>query len=436
MSHFYITTPIYYVNDLPHIGHIYSTLVAATVARYRRLCGDRAYSLTGTDEQGQKIERAAAEQGIPPIALGDRVVSRYHELWAELGVTHDDFLRTSEERHHRGVREVVRRMAEQGDLYVGRHEGWYCVRCEAFYTDKELLDGNLCPEHETTCEKSSEENLFFRLSKYQQPLLELYERNPHFVRPESRLNEVRSFVAQGLDDLSVSRTTVSWGVPFPGHQGHTVYVWLDALVNYISALGFGAEDGPVTTGKDAAGQDAAGQDAAGHGAASHGLYADFWAHGGQKVHLVGKDILRFHAVFWPAFLLSAELPLPDTVWAHGWWLRDSKKMSKSTGNVVRPDHLVRDFGSDALRFHLLREMVFGQDATFSDEAFVDRYNSDLANDLGNTVSRLTTLSRRAFDGHLPPQAGDALREAAERAVVEYRKQMDELAFHRALEALW
>ncbi len=413
MRTFYVTTPIYYVNDLPHIGHVYTTVVADVVARYRRLAGDETLFLTGTDEHGQNIERAAREQGIEPIALADRVVSRYHELWDEYAMSHDDFIRTTEERHRRGVDEIIRRIDAAGDLYTAPHEGWYCPACETFYTEKELLPGEACPVHERPVEWKAEENLFFRLSRYQERLLELYAASPGFVRPETRLNEVRAFVEQGLRDLSVSRAHLDWGIPFPGHPGQTVYVWLDALTNYVSALGFGS--------------------------AEAGRYERFWARpGARRLHLVGKDILRFHAVYWPAFLMSAGLPLPDTVWAHGWWLRDQKKVSKSSGNLVRPDELVRRFGSDSVRFFLMREMVFGQDASFSDEAFVERYNADLANTLGNTVSRVVTLSRRAFDGATPPVACDdnPVREVAIAALGEYREAMDELAFHRALAALW
>ena len=412
MSHYYLTTPIYYVNDHPHIGHIYTTLVADTIARYRRLCGDRVYFLTGTDEHGQKIERAAEERGIEPLALADEVVSRYHRLWAELDLSHDDFIRTSEERHKVGVREMIRRIAANDDFYLSQHEGWYCSACETYYTEKELLEGNLCPDHRQPTEWRSEENLFFRLSKYQDRLLEWYDSGA--VEPASRANEVRQFVAQGLRDLSVSRTNVEWAISFPGHGGHTVYVWLDALTNYVSALGFGRE------GADCE------------------LYRTFWEESPVRLHLVGKDILRFHAVYWPAFLMSAGLPLPTTVWAHGWWLRDEQKISKSVGNIVRPDELMSKFGTDSLRYFLLREMAFGQDASFSDEAFIDRYNSDLANDLGNTASRLITLSRRAFDGQLPPARGDggALREEAAAAAAEYRRTMDGFAFNRALEGLW
>lgn len=413
MKPFYVTTPIYYVNDLPHIGHIYTTIVADTIARYHRLAGEEVRFLTGTDEHGQKIERAAAKEGVAPLALADRVVQRYFELKGRMGFSYDDFIRTSEARHQAGVAEIIRRIEAAGDLYTAKHEGWYCAACELFYTEKELLAGNRCPVHEEAVEWKSEENIFFRLSRFERPLLDLYERHPEFVRPESRLNEVKSFVASGLKDLSVSRTSVSWGIPFPDHPGHTVYVWLDALTNYVTALGVGGPDAS--------------------------LYEKFWADPtGTRVNVVGKDILRFHAVFWPAFLMSAGLPLPTTVWAHGWWLRDGKKISKSSGGAIRPDDLVEKFGADALRYFLLRDMVFGQDASFSDEAFIDRYNSDLANDLGNTASRVVTLSRRAFDNRTPPEActDNPLIPVAAQVAEEYRAAMGEFAFSRALEALW
>jgi methionyl-tRNA synthetase len=419
MSRFYVTTPIYYVNDLPHIGHIYSTVVCDAMARYRRLCGDEVRFLTGTDEHGQKIEQAAREAGLAPIELADRVVARYHELWKRLHVSHDDFVRTTERRHRRGVEAMVRRMERSGDLYLARHEGWYCPACETFYTEKELLPGPLCPDHRTAVEWKSEENVFFRLSKYQQPLLDWYDRERP-VRPESRANEVRAFVAAGLRDLSVSRSSLQWGIPFPGHPGHVVYVWLDALTNYVSALGFANPDGFGAEGAEGE------------------LYRRFWAEGGTRLHLIGKDIIRFHCVYWPAFLMSAGVPLPTTIYAHGWWLRDDRKMSKSVGNVARPDELVAKLGPDALRWFLLRDMVFGQDANFSDEAVVDRYNGDLANGLGNTLSRLVTLSRRAFDGRTPSLVpGDGpLPMLARQVTAEYRSAMDDFAFHRALEALW
>ncbi len=414
MSSYFISTPIYYVNDLPHIGHIYTTVVADTVARYRRLCGDSVFFLTGTDEHGQKILRAAAEKGIEPLALADRVVAGYHELWKTLEISHDDFIRTTEERHRQTVEAVIERIAGAGDFYTGRHEGWYCAACENFYTEKELTADKLCPDHGTPAEWKAEENVFFRLSRYQQPLLDWYAGNPGSVRPRSRANEVTRFVEAGLRDLSVSRANLPWGIPFPGHNQQTVYVWMDALTNYISALGY-------DPGKEAE------------------PYRDFWgADGGERIHLVGKDILRFHAVYWPAFLLSAGIPLPTSIVAHGWWMRDARKMSKSRGNIVRPDELLRQFGPDALRYFLLRDMVFGQDAQFSDEAFVDRYNSDLANDLGNTLSRVATLSHRTFEGCTPPEAGDdsPLIEVAGAAVKAYRVAMDDWTFDRALKALW
>ncbi len=406
---YYVTTPIYYVNALPHIGHIYTTVVADTLARYQRLQGKDVRFLTGTDEHGQKIEEAAQARGIKPIELADEVVAEYHRVWKAMGMTHDDFIRTTDPRHAEGVREIIRRIADSGDFYVSEHEGWYCTGCETYYTEKELTDGK-CPVHERPAEKRTEENVFFRLSKYQDRLLEWYDSDPSPVQPDTRRNEVRQFVDSGLRDLSVSRQNLDWGISFPGYEGHTIYVWLDALTNYISALGFGQKD--------------------------EGLYGRYWDQEGERVHLVGKDILRFHTVYWPAFLMAAGLRLPTKVWAHGWWLRDERKMSKSTGNVVKPGHLIERFGSDALRYFTLAEMVFGEDASFSDEAFIDRYNSDLANDLGNTVSRIVTLSRRAFDNHLPPAAdGGPLKEAAEEAVAEYRAAMDSLAFHRAIQAL-
>ncbi|HRC84198.1 MAG TPA: methionine--tRNA ligase [Thermoanaerobaculia bacterium] len=414
MRTFYVTTPIYYVNDLPHIGHIYTTIVADTLARFHRLAGEPVHFLTGTDEHGQKIERAAAEQGIAPIALADRVVARFHEVWQQFGISNDDFIRTTEPRHRLGVEALIQRLYASGDLYVDKHTGWYCTPCETFYTEKELLPGNLCPIHELPVERQEEENVFFRLSRYQDRLLEWYDSQTEPVRPRVRANEVRSFVASGLRDLSVSRSNLAWGLPFPGHPGHTVYVWLDALSNYITALGFGRP------GEDQ-------------------RYQDFWAsEGGVRLHLVGKDILRHHCVYWPAFLMAAGLPLPSTVFVHGFWLRDAKKIAKSTGSAVRPDEIVSRFGPDSLRYFLLREMVFGQDASFSDEGFVDRYNSDLANDLGNTISRLVTLSRRAFGGLTPPEscADNPLIPVAESVAAEYRQAMEEPAFSRALEALW
>lgn len=415
MSTFYVSTPIYYVNALPHIGHVYSTVVADTVARYRRMAGDRVFFVTGTDEHGQNILDTATEKGITPQEQADQVVAKYDELWRVFGFSHDDFVRTTEARHHAAVAWMVERIAAAGDLYVGSHEGWYCPSCETFYTEKELGPDRTCPDHGRPTEWHSEENLFFRLSKYQEPLLEWYRSHESSVRPASRKNEVASFVESGLKDLSVSRAGLPWGIPFPGHEGQTVYVWLDALTNYLTALGLGRTDG------------------------ADAKMEEFWQAGeGPRVHILGKDILRFHAVYWPAFLMSAGLPLPTTIYAHGWWLRDQKKVSKSVGNIVAIEPLVEAFGTDPVRYFLLRDMAFGQDASFSDEGFVDRFNSDLANDLGNTVSRLVKLSRSAYDGKTPPEAcgSNPVRTVAEKVVADYRQAMEDFAFHRALEALW
>jgi methionyl-tRNA synthetase len=405
---FYITTPIYYVNDLPHIGHIYTTVVADTVARYKRMRGLDVRFLTGTDEHGQKMDRTAKQQGLPPRELADRVVSRYHELWRALSITNDDFIRTTEPRHHAGVHALIALLQANGDIYKGSYEGWYCAGCEAFFPDSQLVDGK-CPDQGHPVELLKEESYFFRLSAYQEPLLRFYRENPECIRPASRYNEVVRFVEMGLRDLSISRVSLKWGIPWPGDPEHVVYVWLDALANYITALGFGS--------------------------AEQALYRRYWP---ATLHLVGKDILRFHCVYWPAFLMSARLPLPKQVFGHGWWLRDERKMSKSLGNVVRPDYLIERFGADALRYFLLREMTFGQDASFSDEGFLGRYNADLANGLGNASSRVLAMVRRYFEGKTPPEPCEesALRDVAEEAVRRYCNAMDAYEFQRALEAVW
>ena len=407
---FYLTTPIYYANDEPHIGHTYTTVVADAVARYRRATGFDVRFLTGTDEHGQKMERAAKAQGVTPQALADRVVERYRDLWQKLSISHDDFLRTTEPRHHRGVERLIRRMIAAGDVYLGAYEGMYCAGCEAFYPESQIVNGR-CPEQGHPVERVSEPSYFFRLSRYQQPLLDLYSQNPLFVRPSSRANEVRAFVESGLRDLSISRTSLRWGIPFPDAPGHVVYVWVDALTNYMSALGYGSDgDAPELR---------------------------YWP---APVHLVGKDIVRFHAVYWPAFLMSAGEPLPQSVFAHGWWLRDDAKMSKSLGNVVKPEPLMRDFGPDALRYFLLRELTFGLDGTYSDEQMLDRYNGDLANDLGNVTSRVLALLVSGCGGVLPAAGGSApeteLRPAAEAAFAAWRTAFDAYDFSAGLAAVW
>ena len=404
---FYITTPIYYVNDMPHIGHIYTTVLADVFARYKRLCGAEVRFLTGTDEHGQKIEKAARDQGIEPIQLADRVVARYHGLWKTMAISNDDFIRTTEARHQRAVAEIIGRIRAAGDIYEGEYEGWYLAADEAFIPESQVKDGHDL-ESGRPVERLSEPSYFFRLSAYQDRLLEWYRANPDCIRPKSRHNEVVSFVESGLRDLSISRTSLKWGVPFPGDPAHVVYVWLDALTNYISALGFGSDD--------------------------ETLYTRFWP---ASMHLVGKDILRFHCVYWPAFLMSAGLPLPQQVFGHGWWLRDDAKMSKSVGNVVRPDSLIERFGADALRYFLAREMAFGQDASFSDEAFLERFNADLANALGNTASRTLSMTGRYLESRVPAASAEGpVPAAAAAAVAGYRRHMDDAEPHRALEAAW
>ncbi|HVR43618.1 MAG TPA: methionine--tRNA ligase [Thermoanaerobaculia bacterium] len=409
---FYVSTAIHYVNDLPHIGHIYENVVADVVARYKRLRGFDVFFLTGTDEHGQKIERSAAKHGISPIELADRVVEDHLRLWKVLGISNDDFIRTTESRHRLGVYELIRRIEQRnpGDLYLGEFAGWYCSNEESYLTDSQVRDGRCESGH--AVERMTERNYFFKLSLYQERLLEHYRKNPGFVQPKTRFNEVISFVESGLRDLSVSRTTLRWGIPFPSAPGealHVIYVWMDALTNYISALGFGSGD-------DA-------------------RFRRYWP---CDAHLIGKDIIRFHAVYWPAFLMSAGLELPRSIQAHGWWLRDNQKISKSVGNIVRPDYVIEQFGPDPLRYFLLRDMVFGQDSNYSDEAFLARYNADLANDLGNTLSRGLKMTADYFGGKTPPVPCDdnEVKTAAESAIPEYLAAMDRWAFQRALELAW
>jgi methionyl-tRNA synthetase len=406
---FYISTAIHYVNDVPHIGHMYENIVADVIARHRRRMGDDVWFLTGTDEHGQRIERSAAKQGILPIELADRVVADHHRLWKKLNISYDDFIRTTEGRHRVGVHELIRRMLERNpdDIYLGEFQGWYCPNDETYFTEKEVTDAK-CPNGHPL-ERAREQNYFFRLSRYQRLLLDFYKKNPGFVLPQTRFNEVIAFVESGLRDLSVSRTTIRWGVPWPGNPDHVIYVWLDALTNYISALGFGSGD--------------------------HEKFDRYWP---ADLHLIGKDIVRFHAIYWPAFLMSAGVEPPKRVFGHGWWLRDNQKISKSVGNIVRPENIVDDFGADAFRYFVLREMVFGQDQNYSDEAFVARYNADLANDLGNTMSRTLKMSESYFGGKTPPTSSDDndLIRAARELAPEFLRAMDEYAFQRALDNVW
>lgn len=409
MTKFYITTAISYVNDDPHIGHMYESIVTDVIARHRRRMGDDVRFLTGTDEHGQKIERAAAKEGIRPIELADRVVQTHHDLKRLLSVSYDDFIRTSEERHHTGVLELIRRIRERNpdDIYPGEHSGWYCQSEETFIPENQVHDGVDQDRHKV--EWTTERNYFFRLSRYTQPLLDLYRAQPGFIWPDTRMNEVRSFVEQGLRDLSISRSSIKWGIPFPGDPDHVIYVWMDALTNYMSALGFGGDD--------------------------QGNWDRYWP---ADMHVIGKDIIRFHAVYWPAFLMAAGVALPKRIVAHGFWLRDQEKISKSLGNVVRPYNILDDFGPDALRYYVMREMVFGQDQDYSDQSLLTRYNADLANDLGNTLSRAIKMSDSYFGGKTPPEhcPSNELRTKAEAVVPAYLRHMDELAFQRAIESVW
>jgi methionyl-tRNA synthetase len=407
---FYVTTPIYYVNDQPHIGHAYTTLACDALARFMRLDGRWVRLLTGTDEHGQKVEKAAADAGLDPQAFTDRVSQRFRDLAAAMNFSHDDFIRTTEPRHKAGVAALWQRLVASGDIYPGSYAGWYSVRDEAFYAESELVGGK-APTG-APVEWVEEPSYFFRLSAWQDRLLAFYEANPSFVLPATRMNEVKSFVRGGLQDLSVSRTTFAWGIPVPGDPEHVMYVWLDALANYVTALGY-----PETEGE---------------------LYRTFWP---ADFHVVGKDILRFHAVYWPAFLMSAGLEPPRQVFAHGWWTVEGQKMSKSTGNVVSPFELIEKYGLDQTRYFLLREISFGSDGDFSHAAMVRRVNSDLANDYGNLAQRVLSMIAKNCAGRVPDpgplaDADEALLDAAHALLPRVRACMAEIAANRALELIW
>jgi len=407
---FYITTPLYYVNAAPHLGGTYTTIVADTIARYKRMMGYDVKLLSGTDEHGQKIERAAREQGITPQDLADRVYTQYLDLWKRIGIEYDEFVRTTEARHHTSVIELYTRAKANGYVYKGSYSGWYCVSCEAYAPESDPSTPVPCPICGRQTEWFSEESYFFKLSAFQDRLVELYENNPRFIRPESRRNEVASFVKGGLKDISISRATLKWGIPLPDDPNHVFYVWFDALNGYLSGIGFKTNDAK---------------------------FSQYWP---VDVHLVGKDILRFHTVYWPAFLLAAGVEPPKSVFGHGWWLSKDVKMSKSRGNVMDPFVLNEVFGSELLRYYLLREMVFGQDCNFAVEAVIQRFNSDLANDLGNLLSRTTAMITKYRAGHIPAPAeakSDAeVRGLTERVIESYRKHFDDYNFSRGLENVW
>ncbi len=410
---YYLTTPIYYVNARPHLGTAYSTIVTDTIARYKRAQGFDVFFLTGTDEHGQKIQRSAKAMNCTPQEFADKVSAEFRALWDKLGLTYTDFIRTTEPRHKQGVQRLFTLLKERGYIYKGFYTGQYCVSDEAWV---DVGPGEPCPDCGRITETVTEENYFFKLSAFERKLLELYEEQPDFIRPETRRNEVLSFVRGGLRDLSISRTSFSWGIPVPGDEKHVVYVWMDALANYITALGWGSED--------------------------DSLYKRFWADDrlraeGAPLHIIGKEISRFHCVYWPAFLMAAGLPLPKSIFAHGWLLFDQSKMSKSKGNVVRAETIHDVLGNDAMRYFLLREVVFGQDGNFTFEALVQRYNADLANGYGNLVSRTLAMITRYFGGVVPAGAADAhVRETAETTIALIRERMNDFDFSRALEALW
>jgi len=411
-SRFYLTTPIYYVNARPHLGHAYSTIVCDAIARRKRALGIETWFLTGTDEHGQKIERSAELAGRTPEEFATAISGEFRGLWERLGLTNDDFIRTTEERHIRGVQKLFATLRDRGYIYKGSYAGQYCVSDEAYVDGP---PGTPCPDCGRITETVSEENYFFKLSAFERKLLEFYEANPGFMGPESTRREVISFVRGGLKDLSVSRTSFSWGIPVPGDEKHVVYVWLDALANYITALGYGS-DAPEDQAR----------------------FAKFWP---ADLHLVGKEITRFHCVYWPAFLMAAGIPTPRSVKANGWLLFDQGKMSKSRGNIVRAETVQEVLGADALRYFLLREIPFGQDGNFSFDALVQRYNGDLANGYGNLVSRVVNMVHKYFGGVVPETGADTeaetvLRLTATDVIAAFGPDFDELNFSEALKAVW
>ncbi len=397
---FYITTPIYYVNDVPHIGHAYTTIAADIIARWNRVKGKEVFFLTGLDEHGEKIAEAALKAGLTPQEFVDSIAPKFIKAWEKLNISNDDFIRTTEERHKKTVIEIIKRIYENGDIYKGEYEGWYCTACESFWTEIQLNNGR-CPQCGREVKRLKEESYFFRLSKYQKKLLEFYERNPDFVLPESRKKEMINRIREGLKDISITRKTVKWAIQFPFDKEHSLYVWVDALINYISALDFPGEK-----------------------------FKKFWP---PDVELMAKEINWFHSVIWPALLFSAGIELPRKNFVHGWWTVEGKKMSKSLGNVIDPIEMVNKYGSDALRYYLFREVPFGQDGDFSEKSLVNRINTELADSLGNLVNRVLVLVEKNFDGYVPkPKEKDKLTKLSLNVVKAVDESMEEFRFHSAL----
>ncbi len=406
---FYITTPIYYPSAKLHIGHAYCTTIADAIARFKRLAGYDVFFLTGSDEHGQKIQRTAEKQNVTPIEYVDKIVAGFQELWQRLNISNDDFIRTSEERHQKVVQEFFRRIRDKGDIYKGEYTGLYCTHCESYWTELQLDENKCCPDCHRAIEKVSEEAYFFKMSKYGDKILKYIEENPKFIVPTSRRNEMIKFIKQGLEDLCVSRTSFDWGIPVPEDEKHVIYVWFDAVINYITPLFNDPE-----------------------------RFKKFWP---ADIHLVGKEIVRFHSIIWPCMLMALDLPLPKQIYGHGWLIVEGDKMSKSKGNVVDPMHLIDEFGADAIRYFLLREITLGQDGGFSRDALINRINADLANDLGNLLHRSLNMIKKFQGGIVLKSVGEneidkSFKNDAMNTVFEYKNLMENVQLSDAIKKVW